>query len=211
MNARAKRLVDEFEKKYHIYEDFCAAIYKLLNNLAVQNGYKYQIFYRIKKPKRLAEKIARKEKEGKVYKKLSDVGDLAGVRVVFYLESDKRRFIRDIKREIGSPVVVGKYDLVSGYRAEHLIITLGPERLKLSEYKKFRKLKCEVQLTSILDHAWAEIEHDWLYKDIHGFKEKNPKKYIFIKKKMEYVFDNYVKKTGLEFEKIARRVRRYCN
>jgi len=36
--------------------------------------------------------------------------------------------------------------------------------LKLSEYALFDKMKCEIQVRTILQHAWAEIEHDLVYK-----------------------------------------------
>jgi putative GTP pyrophosphokinase len=29
------------------------------------------------------------------------------------------------------------------------------------EYKKFAGIRCEIQITSILRHAWSEIEHEW--------------------------------------------------
>ncbi len=209
MNSHEKSLLNEFEKKYHLYEEFCAAIYKLLGNLLKQKNYKHQIFYRVKSMARLKEKIIRKEKEGKIYKKLSNIEDLAGIRVIFPLESDKKRFVKDIKKEIKSPIRLEKHEKLVGYRAEHLIAKLDAERLKLSEYKKFKNLKCEIQLTSVLNHAWAEIEHDWLYKDIYGLKSRKPEKYDIIKRKMEYIFTNYVKETGMAFEQIAKQIRQY--
>jgi putative GTP pyrophosphokinase len=36
--------------------------------------------------------------------------------------------------------------------------------LLLSEYRRFKDLKVEIQIRSILQHAWAEIEHDLGYK-----------------------------------------------
>ena len=209
MNSHAKSILNEFEKKHRLYEEFCSAIYIVLTSLLNQKGYKYQISYRAKTLGRLREKIVRKEKEGKIYKKLSDIEDLAGVRVIFYLESDQKQFVQDIKKEIKGQIKLETYKKDLGYRAEHLIITLDPARLKLSEYKRFRRLKCEVQLISIINHAWAEIEHDWFYKDVHGFKSKSPEKYDLIKKKMEYIFANYVSATGVEFEKIAKQIQQY--
>lgn len=37
-------------------------------------------------------------------------------------------------------------------------------RLQLSEYGKFSQLQAEIQIRSIIQHAWAEIEHDLGYK-----------------------------------------------
>ena len=41
---------------------------------------------------------------------------------------------------------------------------LGSNRRKLSEYKKFDGLVAEIQIRTVLQHAWAEIEHDIRYK-----------------------------------------------
>ena len=41
---------------------------------------------------------------------------------------------------------------------------MSQERLNLREYHAFEGLKCEIQIRSVLQHAWAEIEHDLGYK-----------------------------------------------
>jgi putative GTP pyrophosphokinase len=46
----------------------------------------------------------------------------------------------------------------------HFVLELSKERLQLRENLAFKKLKFEVQLRSILQHGWAEIEHDLGYK-----------------------------------------------
>ena len=51
-----------------------------------------------------------------------------------------------------------------GYRSIHFIAKLKADRLKLPEYKKFKGLCFEIQIRTILQHAWAEIEHDKDYK-----------------------------------------------
>jgi len=205
-NLYVKKLVREFEKKRPVYEEFCFAVNKLLVNLLELKKYKYQIYFRVKNPQKLEEKIIRKKKRKKMYKNLSDVEDLAGVRIVFYLESDKEKFIKDLKQEIPNIIKIEDLEKKNGYRAKHVIITLDSKRLELSEYKKFENLKCEIQLVSIFSHAWAELEHDWLYKDIHGFKNKNPEGYKIAKKQMESIFKNYVRKLNMRFERVAKQI-----
>ena len=86
MDLYTKRLVREFEKKHLLYEEFCFSINKLLRNLLDEKKYKYQIYYRVKSASRLKEKISRKKKTGKTYRSLADIEDLAGIRIIFYLE-----------------------------------------------------------------------------------------------------------------------------
>lgn len=156
---------------------------------------------------RLKEKIIRKKKEKKTYRNLSDIGDLAGIGIVFYLESEKEKFINDLQKEMPDIVSIEEFKKNNGYRAKHVIIKLGVKRLELSEYKKFKGLKCEIQLLSIFNHVWAELEHDWLYKNMHGLKIKNPGRYEILKLQMESIFKNYVKKLTSRFESIAKQIR----
>ena len=102
---------------------------------------------------------------------------------------------------------IEEFKKTNGYRAKHIVVRLGAKRLELSEYKKFRGLRCEIQLLSIFNHVWAELEHDWLYKNIHGLKIKNPGRYEILRTQMEDVFKNYVKKLSSKFESIARQIK----
>ena len=206
MNLYVKNLLKEYEKKQPLYEDFCLSVNKLLVKILDQKKYKYQIYYRIKNFTKLEEKLIRKKKNKKIYKKLSDIEDLAGIRIVFYLESEKEKFAKDLKREINSIVNVEELEKIGGYKAKHLIMILDNNRLKLSEYKSFKNFKCEIQLVSIFNHAWAELEHDWLYKDFHKFKNRDPEKYINTKKQMETIFKNYVRKLTSRLEKVAKQM-----
>jgi hypothetical protein len=51
-----------------------------------------------------------------------------------------------------------------GYQSVHYLVRLGDNRTTLREYRRFRGLIGEVQVRTILQHAWAEIEHDIEYK-----------------------------------------------
>ena len=205
-NTYVKNLVRDFAKKRPLYEEFCFAINKLLTNILEQKKYKYQIYYRVKSPERLEEKIIRKKKKRKIYGSIYEIEDLAGIRIVFYLESDKEKFIKDLKQEMPNIVSLEDLEKTNGYRAKHITIALDKKRLALSEYKKFKKLRCEIQLVSIFSHAWSELEHDWLYKDIYGLKNKNPEGYHMAKKQMENIFKHYVRKLTLRFERVAKQL-----
>ena len=207
MDSYTQKLINKFEEKRSLYEDFCLSMEKMLRDLLDEKKYKYQIFHRVKSIDKLKEKIARKIKENKItYKNIFDINDLAGVRIVFYLESEKEKFMKDLEKEIPSIVSIEKFEKNNGYNAKHVVVRLDHKRLELSEYKKFKSLRCEIQLLSIFNHVWAELEHDWLYKNMHGLKTKNPGRYEILQKQMEGIFRNYVKKLTSKFEGIAEQI-----
>src|SRR5690606_2630134 len=51
-----------------------------------------------------------------------------------------------------------------GYRSIHYVAKLTNERLILPEYQKFRDLSFEIQIRTIIEHAWADISHERNYK-----------------------------------------------
>ncbi len=51
-----------------------------------------------------------------------------------------------------------------GYASRHLIVELIPPRAELAEWRRYEGLQCEIQVRTILQHAWASISHSLLYK-----------------------------------------------
>lgn len=154
------------QNKYRLFASKVKdVIYSILDSEDIRI---HSITPREKDPKKLIEKIQR---TGKEYKDpLNEITDLAGVRVISYFPSDVDKIIKELtknfridkqksidKRKTSDPSVFG-------YASVHLIVEFSPERFKLPEYSPFENLKCEVQVRTILQHAWAEIEHDIVYK-----------------------------------------------
>ncbi|MCQ5042062.1 hypothetical protein NE654_13385, partial [Akkermansia muciniphila] len=50
-----------------------------------------------------------------------------------------------------------------GYRSLHYVVHIDPKYVKAQEYHKYHNLKLEIQISSILQYTWAEIEHDLGY------------------------------------------------
>jgi ppGpp synthetase/RelA/SpoT-type nucleotidyltranferase len=99
-----------------------------------------------------------------------EMTDLAGVRVITYVETDVPKVARLVERAFH--VITDKStDKTaelgvdrSGYRSLHYVCDLGQPRLGLPEWEKFQDVLFEIQLRTALQHAWAEIEHDRRYK-----------------------------------------------
>jgi putative GTP pyrophosphokinase len=132
-----------------------------LNNLGI-----HAIFSRAKQLGSFNEKI----KDPKYTDPQNQITDLAGIRIICYVESDIpkiRKMIED-NFEIDDENSGDKSDLLGtdrvGYKSVHYVAKLNKARLQLPEYKGYSKIKFEIQIRTILQYAWAEIEHDRNYK-----------------------------------------------
>lgn len=112
------------------------------------------------------EKIGRKNYQNPA----QEITDLAGIRVITFIESDalkvneliKESFSVDDSKSLDKSGDLG-IDKI-GYRSFHFICDLGEDRCALPEFRMFKDLVFEIQVRTVLQHAWAEIEHDRNYK-----------------------------------------------
>ncbi len=96
--------------------------------------------------------------------------DLAGIRMITYFESDVYRVCEVVKQlfEILPDHPEDKREKLGvdkvGYRSVHFVAEFPEKRTCLLEYKNYKGCRFELQIRSLLQHAWAEIEHDRNYK-----------------------------------------------
>jgi len=208
ISTKVAEIVAKYTEKKELYNDLGKSVVLILENLVKKNQYYSPIiFSRAKNEKSLENKLLKECDSGKIYledkniKTFSDVEDLAGVRIVFYLESEAKKFVHYIYKEFGDENIVHKSKVKEkGYNATHLIINLDKKRLKLSEYSRFKKLKCEIQITTVLDHAWSEVEHEIIYKPEDGIKNFDKKSFNTLKKSFEETYEKHIKKAKEDFE-----------
>jgi len=111
---------------------------------------------------------------GRDYNSLSDLTDVAAVRVTTYFSEDLNTVASKIEQEfnVDWPNSIDKRTAHEpdrfGYQSVHFVVSISEARCALAEYSRFRGFKLEIQVRSILQHAWAEIEHDLGYKSIYG-------------------------------------------
>ncbi len=125
----------------------------------------HSVRMRVKEPPSLRTKLARPDK---TYRHLFDVTDLIGLRIIAFFDDEVDAIGRLVEERL--PVdfehsvdkrrlqVEGRF----GYRSLHYVCRmpdvgalLGPD---------VPPLRCEIQIRTMLEHAWAEIEHDLGYK-----------------------------------------------
>lgn len=111
------------------------------------------------------------KRPGKVYvNPLQEVSDLAGIRVILYYEKDVRKVCRVLKEEffIVKSQSVDKAKLLAddqfGYRDAQYVVKLSKSRQRLPGWAKYKGLKAEFQVRTILQHAWGAISHKLDYK-----------------------------------------------
>lgn len=126
----------------------------------------HSISFRCKTRESLERKIDIKQS----YESLEDITDLAGVRIITHFADD----VDVVASMVESEFKIDKVNSIDkrasldpdrfGYLSLHYVVSLKKERDTLQEYSAFKSLKLEIQIRSILQHTWAEIEHDIGYK-----------------------------------------------
>jgi ppGpp synthetase/RelA/SpoT-type nucleotidyltranferase len=145
------------------------------------------------------------------------IKDLAGCRIIFHTNIDLERFRqastwtddfevdwRASKTHFPRTEDASAEDL---YQGIHYVVCLKPGRTSLVEYADLAGLRCEVQLQTILNHAWSETSHDVLYKGsaTHGFGAHQQE---VIKKRFANVMRQHLMLAEYEMQKIQSDVER---
>lgn len=161
------KIFEQYSKQKYIYDIFGKKMVDLLEGLLKSNEIKYQtINYRIKEEEKFKNKVIKKDK----YNDIKDITDVCGIRIVTsYSDTvDKVAEIISNQFEVDEENTIDKRKALDpdkfGYLSLHYIVSLKEDRLKLPEYSMFRDIKVEIQIRSISQHTWAEIEHDLGYK-----------------------------------------------
>ncbi len=209
---RVNQIMIEYnDEKIKLYESFALAIKTIIEKIIEEKKLKSKIqviTYRVKEKYKLKEKLKRPEGSSVYYieksiKKFSDIDDLAGVRIIFYLESEADKFSKLVEKELLNVKIKRKLKH-DGYKAIHLVVNgLNEERLRLLEYSKFKGLKCEIQLTTPLFHAWSELEHDIIYKPTQEVKKRYPKEFEILDERFKDIMIRHINEASFEFENIS--------
>jgi len=161
-------ILEQYDREKSLYSSFTTKISSLIVEILRENDIRvHSVTHRVKDRASLSKKLSKPDCP---YSNLSDVTDIAGVRITTYLEDDVDKVARLLEHEfeIDQQNSGDKGALLDpdrfGYLSLHHVVSLTPERCRLVEYRRFPKAKAEVQTRSILQHAWAEIEHDLGYK-----------------------------------------------
>lgn len=162
-------IMNEYDTKCSLYGEFTRVIEQLIRDLLKANNLRvHSITARVKDRQSLEDKLRRPDSS---YEKLCDLTDTSGIRIITYFADEVDSIASIIKSEfeIDKDNSLDKRAILDpdrfGYLSLHYVANLSKPRLQLTEYKKYSECKVEIQIRSILQHTWAEIEHDLGYKN----------------------------------------------
>lgn len=146
---KLKRLIDEVQ---------C-----ILSNALDHTGVKVAINGRVKTVDSFLEKVDRKQYANP----LTEMTDMAGVRVVCQFTPDLAQVeaaLNDfflVLERVNKTALLGSDRM--GYLGTHFIVQLG-DKHKGPPDDDISQLNCEIQVKTILQDAWAQIDHSLMYK-----------------------------------------------
>jgi ppGpp synthetase/RelA/SpoT-type nucleotidyltranferase len=177
--------VERYAKVYRDYQLYAEVLAKVLQAAAGKLAPLAIVQARPKSIPGFAEKIIRKRR---LYKDpLADMTDLCGARVIVHTAEQVHALSRFIEEHLtidwdnSADVSQRLRPTEFGYRSVHYIVSFKPGELSgpgipleipavlwQGKDPAGRALKAEIQVRTILEHAWADISHDMAYKS--GFK-----------------------------------------
>ncbi|MEN4691111.1 RelA/SpoT domain-containing protein [Pantoea agglomerans] len=177
MSKVISEFINRYEKEYDFYHNLSHNVEDKIKQSLSRAGVRAIVSSRAKSISRLDVKLEDRNRK-KHYKAVSDIYDdivdLSGVRVALYFPGDmdvvediinKNFHVHKVKRfpESLEKKKIGEYTKVfDGYSAAHF-------RVSLNDESRYGKNHCvEIQVASVLMHAWSEVEHDLVYKPLQG-------------------------------------------
>jgi ppGpp synthetase/RelA/SpoT-type nucleotidyltranferase len=128
----------------------------------------------------------------------SNLTDALGIRIITYFREDVDMIAKLIEREflVDPENSVDKSALLDadrfGYLSVHYIAQIGRARARLAEYRDYRDIKFEIQIRSILQHSWAEIEHDLGYKSVAAVPKPVRRRFSRLASLLELADDEFI-------------------
>ena len=194
MNLKCRLILEDYRKQKETFLALGDVVHQMLSEITEELGLSVlAIEHRVKTEKSLSGKLERK---GDSYSSLDDITDILGCRIVCFLadEIDKigkkieERFVVDWENSSDKRALI-KEDTF-GYLSLHYICSLPQDGRWPSELcgKRF-----EIQIKTILQHAWSVIHHDIGYKSDFGVPRAINRQFARLAGLLELADDEFVR------------------
>jgi putative GTP pyrophosphokinase len=209
-------LLTWYDDNEELYKELTNFVEKAIKNILTEEGLEEGIEYalvdsRLKTRTSFLQKMYNEDKKGdRKYSHPTQLTDIAAARVVGYLVSDlddlhsivERYFDIDDERTV-RPSGRLKEDQV-GFRSTNFVAKLREETFGNDpQYQSFKDKNFEIQVLTILDFTWAQIQHDRVYKTTTEFPKGSDvrRKFTVLSGLLE-IADDY-------FDALSKEVKRY--
>ena len=159
----------EFRRRHpHADVEFADAIEELLTDAGVTFD---RVVARVKTWRSLKDKARRTREDGtpSYPEPWTDIHDVVGVRVTVFHSTEIPRAVDTltesftVRRSVDKTAetrIAGSF----GYGSHHLVLAVDETAHEAVELDAYAGMTFEVQIRTVLQHAWAEFEHDIRYK-----------------------------------------------
>lgn len=139
-----------------------------------QSFTKPKVISRVKDRDECVKKFQRKyqedlEKSQTEYTISEHISDVIGLRVICLYESDVEEIVRVLKEhfyviDLTDKTAQHNENETFGYKGIHLDLKINGQRKNLPEYQNILQFSFEIQIRTIVQDAWSEIDHKLKYK-----------------------------------------------
>ena len=168
MTSHSQELLEQYNSLLPVYTKMAEVIPEKLNSFFAEAGIIVAaVEHRVKTAESLAGKL---ELKGGKYKDIFDITDIVGIRVItFYIDDvDKVASVLERLFEIDWENSIDKrkaHEIDSfGYLSLHYICRIPESAYVNPDHPELNKIRFEVQMRTVLQHAWANMNHDTGYK-----------------------------------------------
>jgi region found in relA / spoT proteins family protein len=194
MNQSHKKIVDGYSVSRGSYEDCLNYVENAVKNIIKSQSINvHEIIGRVKTVESLEGKVKRKN-----YSNLAEITDLCGIRIITYFSDDVDKIAELISQEFEVDVenTIDKRKSEDptkfGYVSLHYVVSLKEENSSPILYSRFKDMKLELQIRTVMQHAWAEIEHDLGYKSKEDIPNQYRRQFARLAGLIELADDNFL-------------------
>lgn len=194
MDIKCRLILEDYRKQREDFVKLGDTVHTMLDDMVKDLGITVLgVEHRVKTEKSLAGKLERK---GDGYNTIEDITDILGCRVICFLSDEIDKIGKKVEetfvidRELSSDKRALIKEDTFGYLSLHYICSLpfGDKWPDEICGKKF-----EVQIRTILQHAWSAIHHDIGYKSDFGVPREINRQFARLAGLLELADDEFVR------------------
>ena len=166
--THTQELLTQYRNLLPVYEKMAEVIPEKLKDFFAEAGIIVAgVEHRVKTEGSLEGKLQLK---GDKYRSIYDITDVVGIRVISFYNDDVDKIASVLERlfEIDWDNTIDKrkaHEINSfGYLSLHYICHIPESGYTHPEYPELNRIRFEVQMCTVLQHAWANMNHDTDYK-----------------------------------------------